>query len=451
MEALALQLASQPPWSDVPLLIFASQSAFDLTSARAYLRLRQTANVTIVERPVRVRTMISAVHSALRARRRQYQVRDLLRELHRRVEERDQFLAMLSHELRNPLAAISLAADNLEQSPEKTNDRAIIIRQTRHLTKLVDDLLDIGRITSGKITLHRRPVDLGDLVEHCVETMRPRAESRRLTMTMNRLAPQVFISGDPVRLEQIVANVLSNAIKYTSSGGRIDVTVGSEGTEAVLRVRDTGKGIPEEILPHVFDLFTQGEVSIDRGEGGMGIGLTLVKRLADLHGGTVRASSDGPGRGSEFVVALPLTATQPEMAAEPEAHPQSDHPRDIVVVEDNQDIRELLRFKLQHLGHEVEVAEDGQSGLDVILEKRPHVALVDIGLPGVNGYELARQVREKLGSSIYLIALTGYGQAEDKKKALDAGFDIHLTKPADFVDLQKVIGRSPIDGGRAVS
>ncbi|MEA2464103.1 MAG: hypothetical protein QOJ98_1850 [Acidobacteriota bacterium] len=451
MRCVREALEKQPPWSDVPLVIFTSKPSAELT-VRSFEQLGGRANVTLIERPIRIKTMISAAVASLRARRRQYEVRDLVRELERRVSERDQFLAMLSHELRNPLAAISLAVDTLADEQGITNEHAILVRQTRHLAKLVDDLLDIARVTTGKISLHFTPIDLKDVVEHCVEVARPRAEARRLALTLESAVPQARVRGDGVRLEQVVNNLLSNAIKYTPPGGSIEVFIESEGDDAVLRVRDSGKGIAPEMLTRVFEMFMQGETTIDRSEGGMGVGLTLVKKLVQLHSGSVRAYSRGRGSGSEFVVRLPHATAQPErhvvVAATPKT-PLKAEPRRILVIEDNPDIRDLLRIKLRQLGHSVDSAEDGPQGLEKLLASPPDVALVDIGLPGMNGYEIARRVRATIGSDVYLIALTGYGQAEDKNQALAAGFNVHLTKPTDFVDLQNILGQVPVRSGAA--
>lgn len=319
-----------------------------------------------------------------------------------------------------------------------------------HLTKLVDDLLDIARVTTGKISLHKMHVDLIDIVEHCVEMLRSRAEARLLRVTVHPVTPHAIVHGDAVRLEQVVNNLLSNAIKYTPPEGQIDIHLETADGDAVLRVCDSGKGIAPEMLTRIFDMFTQSEVTIDRAEGGMGIGLALVKKLVDLHAGSVRAYSRGKGSGSEFIVRLPLAeqSVQPKPAASAPAvtTPPNTSARQIMVIEDNTDIRDLLRIKLRQLGHRVDTAEDGAKGLEKLLQSPPDVALVDIGLPGLDGYEVARRVRESLGHNIYLIALTGYGQAEDKKKALEAGFDVHLTKPADFVDLQNVLARIPTVG-----
>ncbi|HET7437193.1 MAG TPA: ATP-binding protein [Thermoanaerobaculia bacterium] len=445
MDQLRQALEKQPPWADLPLMIFTSQPSAELT-IRSVENLGARANVTMIERPIRVKTMLSAARAALRARDRQYEIRDLVDELQRRVEERDNFLAMLSHELRNPLAAISLAVESSERPEAMVPEAAIISRQTRHLAKLVDDLLDIARVTTGKISLNKTEVDLADLVEHCAEMMRARADAHGLTLTLRIKAPHATVFGDPVRLEQIVNNLLSNAVKYTPSGGGIEVSLEAEHGEAVLSVRDTGKGIAPEMLTRIWDMFTQAETTLDRSEGGMGIGLTLVKKLVELHGGDVRAYSRGRGNGSEFIIRLALT--QPKTAAprRPAAKPlpEKTSSRRILVIEDNTDIRDLLRIKLHNLGHKVDTAEDGAKGLEKLLANRPEIALVDIGLPGIDGYEVARRVRRELDDHVYLIALTGYGQAEDRKKALEAGFNVHLTKPADFVDLQNVLGRVPL-------
>ncbi len=437
MSCLRETLLRQPPWSDLPLIIFTAQSLGDF-KARSFDALGRRANISYLERPIRVKTMVSAAEAALRARRRQYEVRDLVDELHRRIQERDQFLAMLGHELRNPLAAITLAIDSLQHGEgDSTHD--ILKRQTKHLKKLVDDLLDIGRITSGKIMLHRAETDFAEIVAHCIEAMRGRIAAHRLTLRFEQ--SDACVEGDPDRLEQVVSNLLSNAIKYTPAGGIIEVLVGREDGDAVLRVRDTGKGIAPEMLGRIFDLFTQADVTLDRAEGGMGIGLTLVRKLVELHDGTVEARSGGRGKGSEFVVRIPAVVPSARTAPREQPAPAGDAGgKRILVIEDNADIRMLLRAELTRLGHEVEIAGDGTEGLQKILDAKPEVALIDIGLPGLDGYEIARRVRESGGSDgIFLIALSGYGQAEDRQRAYDAGFDVHLTKPAGIMDLERVL------------
>jgi signal transduction histidine kinase/ActR/RegA family two-component response regulator len=345
---------------------------------------------------------------------------------------KDHLLAMLGHELRNPLAAIANAMRVLDaaNAPAETVTRAreIIARQNAQLAHLVDDLLDVARVTFGKIALDRRPVELAQAVRHSVATLAAGGRTQRHTLGLDLEA--VWAHVDETRFEQIVTNLVGNALKFTPEGGTVDVTLRAADGEAVLRVRDSGVGIDPEMLSCVFDLFVQGERAPDRGGGGLGLGLTLVRRIAELHGGRAEATSDGVGRGSEFTVRLPALA-------EPIVEPSSAGsvtttwlPRRIVVVEDNADVRESLRHALELEGHEVHDASDGPLGVAVILRLCPDVALIDIGLPGFDGYQVARRVRASAtGKSVHLVALTGYGQPEDRRHALEAGFDTHVVKP----------------------
>jgi PAS domain S-box-containing protein len=344
---------------------------------------------------------------------------------------KDEFLATLSHELRNPLGAITNAVAALERrgggaEEATTRLRQIIYRQTHHLTRLVDDLLDVARATAGKIPLNRQPVDLSEVAGGCVRSLRASGRARRHRVTFR--AESVIVNADPTRLAQIITNMLDNAIKFTPSGGSVDLDVLREGQEAVLRVSDTGIGIASEMLSRVFELFTQGEQPMDRSVGGLGIGLTLSRRLVEMHGGTIRASSEGPGRGAQFTVRVPI-----EVASTPPPPPAASGPdrsRTILIVEDNDDARESLRFLLESLGHRVIAAGDGQSGLALALHHQPEVVLIDLGLPGLDGYEVARALRRSAtGKTAALIAVTGYGQAEDRRRSKEAGFDAHLVKP----------------------
>jgi PAS domain S-box-containing protein len=344
---------------------------------------------------------------------------------------KDEFLATLSHELRNPLGAITNAVAALERrgggaEEATTRLRQIIYRQTHHLTRLVDDLLDVARATAGKIPLNRQPVDLSEVAGGCVRSLRASGRARRHRVTFR--AESVIVNADPTRLAQIITNMLDNAIKFTPSGGSVDLDVLREGQEAVLRVSDTGIGIASEMLPRVFELFTQAEQPMDRSVGGLGIGLTLSRRLVEMHGGTIRASSEGRGRGAQFTVRVPI-----EVASTPPPPPAAsvpDRSRTILIVEDNDDARESLRFLLESLGHRVIAAGDGQSGLALALHHQPEVVLIDLGLPGLDGYEVARALRRSAtGKTAALIAVTGYGQAEDRRRSKEAGFDAHLVKP----------------------
>jgi signal transduction histidine kinase len=343
---------------------------------------------------------------------------------------KDELLAMLGHELRNPLAAIAHAAHVLdapglsEESARRA--RQIIARQNTHLARLVDDLVDVARVTSGKIVLTRRPLELAEAVRRGVATLAAsgRTEHHRVTLDLE----PVWASVDETRLEQVVTNLVGNALRFTPPGGTIDIALRAVDGEAVLRVRDSGVGIPAEMLPRVFDSFVQGPRRPGGGPGGLGLGLTLVRRITELHGGTVEATSEGADCGSTFTVRLPTVAA-PTPASPPAAPAGNGRRRRIVIVEDNADAREMLHFALELSGHEVHEAHDGPSGLATILRLRPDVALVDVGLPELDGYEIARQVRKTAGTTIRLIALTGYGQPDDRRHALEAGFDAHLVKP----------------------
>ncbi len=300
MALLLGALARQPTWSDVPLIVFGAPSS---------TLLEQSANMTVIERPVRIRTLVSATKAALRARRRQYETRNLVHKLEQSVRDRDQFLAMLGHELRNPLAAILTASELMDRrAGQPLREQAIVSRQSRHLARLVDDLLEVARVTSGKIVLHRVAFDLHEVAQRALATLQPAARQQGVELGLHSDSAPLLLVADPVRVEQVLTNIVGNGIKYTPSGGRIDVEVLRDGDDAVLRVRDTGAGIDPAVLPRIFDLFVQGPDTMDRAQGGMGIGLTLVQRLVLLHGGSVRAQSDGPGKGSEFEVRLPLHA-----------------------------------------------------------------------------------------------------------------------------------------------
>lgn len=356
---------------------------------------------------------------------------------------KDEFLSMLGHELRNPLGAIANASRLLDdpRADEQTTVRAqeIIARQVVHLARLTDDLLDAGRALTGKIVLRLMPVDLAAATARMLDggwTTGSNAD-RRVVEDLE----SVWIEADPTRLEQIIGNLLGNALKYSRDGGTVRVSVRREGEEAVLSVTDDGVGMEPDLVSRVFDSFVQGDRALDREHGGLGIGLTMVRRLALLHGGSVHAHSDGPDRGSEFCVRFPATSP-------PDASPASDAPaapiakRSILLVEDNDDAREALRHLLELDGHRVEAAGDGDSALASLRAAPAEVALVDLGLPGMDGYELARRIRAELGGTILLVALTGYGLPADRVRSQEAGFDAHLVKPVDRATLEQVLRRS---------
>ena len=369
----------------------------------------------------------------------------LYRETAEANRAKDVFLAMLSHELRNPLGAIANAVAVLDRGGEGSSPkvtarlRQIIHRQTQHLSRLVDDLLDVARATAGKITLEREPVDLGEVASTCVRSLQDGERTRRHRLTLRVEA--VIVNADPTRLAQIIANIVDNALKFTPSGGSVDVDVRREGRHAVFRVRDTGIGIDPDMLPRVFELFTQAEQGAARSTGGLGIGLTLVRRLVEMHGGTVVAASEGHGRGAQFTVRLPVEV-EVEVAAPrpvPAAAPSPDRSRIILIVEDNDDARESLRLLLESLGHRVLEARDGPEGLALAEKHEPEVALIDLGLPGPDGYEVAQTLRLRLGTEALLIAVTGYGHAEDRRRSKEAGFDAHLVKPVSQTLLSRLV------------
>jgi two-component system, sensor histidine kinase len=345
-----------------------------------------------------------------------------------------------------------MATELMERAnSDPVQNRTIIRRQTQHLARLVDDLLDVSRITSGKIALQRTPVELVELVRRCIASAAASRSGAQRSIEFEPLASPLWIEGDGVRLDQVVSNLLANAIKYTPAGGHVTVTVARFQDTAEVRVRDDGAGIPSQVLPHVFDLFVQAQDTIDRSQGGMGIGLTLVKSLVELHGGRVSVTSDGPGQGSEFAVWLPARASagQPGAATPPPRGDRSHHSHDILVIEDNADSRDLLRTLFESMGHRVAAAADGLSGVQRAVALAPRVMVVDIGLPGLDGYSVARDVRMALGDAVYLIALTGYGQPGDRERAREAGFDLHLTKPVDFAMLRELLDRPDFDLPRA--
>jgi signal transduction histidine kinase/ActR/RegA family two-component response regulator len=360
---------------------------------------------------------------------------------------KDDFLTVLSHELRNPLAAITSAVAVLNRVSEPRDatsaPRRIITRQTRHLTRLVADLLDVSRLSSGKVVLRRGAVDVADAVRRCVAAIHEQAEQAGIELSV-RGGPAV-VEGDPARLEQVVTNLVENAVNFTPRGGRVEVVVGREGSEATLVVRDTGMGIDPALLTSIFHPFIQGTQPPDRVRAGLGIGLAVVKRLTELHGGTVSASSRGPGSGSEFTVRLPLLEAnaRPAPPASEVAGPAS-RSRRVLVIEDHADNRNALTILLEEWGHHVEAVEDGTRGLERLLAWRPDIALVDVGLPGLDGYAVARAARAApSGADLYLVALTGYGQPEDRRRGVEAGFDDYVVKPIDVDDLRAVLARVP--------
>ena len=366
-----------------------------------------------------------------------------LRDVDRR---KDEFLAILAHELRNPLAPIrnSLHILRLTSQNDPVGERVgdMMDRQVNHMVRLVDDLLEVSRITSGKIALRKERVDLAAILQNSMETSRPLIEAVDHHLTLAFPPEPLIVDGDPVRLAQVFANLLNNSAKYTDAGGEIGITVRREDGWAVISVRDTGAGIPREMLPSVFELFTQIDRHADRAQGGLGIGLTLVKSLVEMHGGTVQANSAGLGQGSEFVVRLPLVSDKrpAELSGTPEISTSLLKPRRVLVVDDNRDAAESMGILLKLLGADVHVAYSGAEALEALPAYRPDVVILDIGMPGMDGYEVARRIRQQPEfQKVTLIALTGWGQDKDRRQSQTAGFDYHLIKPADVDALQALL------------
>ncbi|MFT3922217.1 MAG: ATP-binding protein [Myxococcales bacterium] len=404
--------------------------------------------------PFEGQELVATVHALVRLSRAEQDLRTRAEELQAAGRRKDEFLAMLAHELRNPLSAISASLPLLSRhaAHDGTEERAreIVQRQVRQLSGLVDDLLDVARVTQGKIELHRSTIDLAELLVRTVCALRDtKARPRRQTMTLSLPDGPLWVDGDPMRLEQIFANLIDNACKYTPEGGSVTISVSkrpSDGRERLnVKVCDTGMGIAADGLSQIFELFSQVAVAIDRSRGGLGIGLTLVRTLVGLHGGRVSASSEGPGMGAVFEVELPCASPASTANSKCDQEPSGVHKgvarrRRVLLVEDNDDARQGLMDLWQLWGHEVIPAGDGAEAIERALADEPDIAFVDIGLPELDGYEVARRLRANPRSSeLLLVALTGYGSPEQKGKAFEAGFDHHLLKPVEPAMVRKLI------------
>ena len=432
-------LARLPAWADLPLILVARDvPALAALSAAAF---PESGNVTLLERPLNAHTLVSAVQVALRASARQREVGDLLAEREDAVRLRDEFMAMLAHELRNPLApmrnALYLMRSQNIADPVLQQCTGILDRQVTHIVRMVDDLMDVARLERGKVRLQMRRVDLNRAVSSGVESCLPTAQARGHRISLQFNADALPVDADAVRVEQIVCNLVNNAIKFMPRPGEITVETSATRGEALIAVQDQGIGFEAHAAEKLFAPFLQVNPTLERTAGGLGIGLTIVRRLAELHGGRVSGSSPGPRQGARFEVRLPLAAG-PAEAEHEETAPVASRRRRIVVIEDNDDIRASLMSILNHWGHEAVAEADGHAGLARVLAMKPDVALVDLGLPGLNGYDVARRVRATIPDrAVRLIAITGYGQPADRERAIDAGFDAHLLKPVALEVLQR--------------
>jgi signal transduction histidine kinase len=451
---LAALIREHPRFRRTAIIFVSGVHLTDLDRLKGY----EYGAVDYVPVPVVPEILRAKVNIFLDLYRKTRQLERLNRHLEIRVAERtaelvdasrrkDEFLAMLAHELRNPLAAVRLAAQlvvlpDLPQA-QLAKSAAVIHRQVEHLVRLIDDLVDVSRITRGLISLRREPTEISAVVAQAIESSRPLIDTKHHSLTVT--VPDddsLKVDGDSARLSQILANILNNAAKFTDPGGRIELTVARVGADVVIRVADSGIGISAEMLPRVFDLFTQVERPLDRTSTGLGIGLALVQRLVEMHGGRVSAQSGGPGTGAEIVVHLPLIDTGPALvSATPASETASGlSSRRILVVDDNVDAAETLGLMLKLQGHQVQTAHDGLQALNAASVFLPHIILLDLGMPNLNGYETANRIRSQAwGRDIALVAVTGWGQPKDRERTVEAGFDAHLVKPVDRETLLKTL------------
>jgi signal transduction histidine kinase len=447
LDTLLKNLDQQLPWSALPLIILTQKHKPSATALATLAPVTALRNASFLERPVRVMTLISTVQAALAARRQQYEVQHLFKQLEESVARRDEFLAMLGHELRNPLAAMSNAIGvlkrlDIERHPLFLTTRNILERQMQHMGHLLNDLLDVSRVTRGKISLRLETVDLAVVIANAIHGVRPLVEQYNHQLKVQLPSQPLYIKGDPTRLVQLLSNLLSNAAKYTEPGGSIDLSATQLADHMEIRVRDTGVGMTPELIARIFELFSQAERPLDRSQGGLGVGLTVTKRLVELHGGTIEAISAGPGCGSEFIVRLPTNMEQPEPTSDhkPNVQVKPNKTLRILVVDDNQDAVRTLTMLLELLDYEVYSAYDGVAAQELAYRHYPDVMLLDLGLPDIDGYELARRFRSDASfAETRLVAITGYGGEDNRQRALAAGFDCHLTKPVDLSILQEVL------------
>lgn len=441
---LKAALTSQGPWSDVPMLVLARQGANSRAIAHV---MDEFANVTVIERPMRVAALVSAVRTALRSRRRQYELRSLLDGLREADQRKTEFLATLAHELRNPLAPLSTALSLLARkkpSPDEAEKYfELMRRQVEHMVRLVNDLMEVSRITRGKIELQMRPVLLDAVIDDAIELSRPLVERAGHTLTVELGAEPLVMRGDAVRLTQVFSNLLNNAAKYTPPGGRIEVVARQQEGHAVIEVSDTGTGLSSDMLQSIFDMFVQVSGTSKAAQGGLGIGLTLVKSLVELHGGSVEAASEGLGHGAAFTVRLPLAksapSARPRGMASQEGSPASIEGV-VLVVDDNRDAADSLAELLRTMGANTLVAYGGEEALQLARSNQIDIAVLDIGMPGMDGCDLARHLRaEPGGAQMMLIALTGWGQQGYKERIGAAGFDHHLLKPLSLPDFMAAL------------
>ena len=448
MQCLTDMLDHQPAWSDLPLSIITHSRISDPHELHALRWLEHLHSVTFLDRPVRVAALVSTARAALQARSRQYQVYALLAAAEEDVRRRDEFLAMLSHELRNPLSAVSNVIQLMRLQPDRSALAAQMLeRQVDHLTRMVDDLLDVARITSGKVELQKSRIALNQVLSDAIETAALYIEERQHRLEVVWPPQSPYVDADPARLVQVVGNLLHNAAKFTPPGGKIRVSLAVDGNDAVLRVRDSGLGLDRAHRERMFELFAQGNRNLDRSQGGLGVGLTIVRRLVKMHGGEVWADSEGPGKGSEFCVRLPLAkpADGTDPAAVAPARPHA--PCRVLVVDDNREVADGLAMLVEALGHEVRTVYCGRDALTCADDFLPAVVLLDLGMPEMNGFDVVRALQARpRRTRMTVVAITGYGDDETVAKSRSAGFDRHLLKPAPLQALQEIFAAATAAG-----
>jgi signal transduction histidine kinase len=435
-------IGPEPAWSQLPvvLLLARGHAQKDLALLRKF---EKRPSIGFIERPAQKRSLVSALKNAIDARRLQYGIRDALDALQTANRRKDEFLAVLAHELRNPLAVICAAIHIKRRSAGDDGDKMLsaIERQTQQLTRIIDDLLEVSRISRGKIELQKERLDLVSLVREVFEDGADKLRGGKHRKQLSIQSTELFIDGDPVRLGQVFSNLLNNAAKYTPDAGAIDVTVTRDGDCAVVVVKDTGVGIPPDMLTRVFDIFTQVDRNLGRAQGGIGVGLSLARGLVTLHGGAIEARSGGADKGSEFIVRLPLS----EAPVAPNIEPARDrrerrasHTK-VLVVDDDHLVGKLTGELIASFGMEVQVVAGGAEALEVIPKFQPRIVFVDLGMPGMDGYETVRRIRQLPGGdSLFIAALSGWGQAEDFERSAEAGFDRHFVKPIKISELENL-------------
>ncbi len=444
--ALADVVAAQPEWSDLPIVLLARQGADSMDVVNV---LGTLGNVILVERPVRATALVSAMAASFLARERQYQLRDCLGEL-RHADERvrttdrstDEFLATLGHALRNPLASILTGVELVRladlSEPHVRRAVAVIDRQVNMLVRLVDDLLEVSRVTRGAIEIRREPLDLSEILQTAADSTRASFDGSGQVLVLSIAAQPIPVLGDAIRLTQVFTHLLNNAAKYSYPEGHIKVVAEMDEETATVSVEDQGVGLDNERLTSIFDMFVQVDRHSRRRQGGLGIGLTLVRSLVAMHGGEVEARSEGPGRGCQFIVRLPLlTSCAETLRRDAGAFPM----RRILVVDDNEDAADNLGALLTALGAVTKVAHSGEEALDALASFSADCVLLDIGMPNMDGYEVVRRIRASHHVTPLLVALTGWGQDEDRRRSRAAGFDVHLVKPPDLNELGQLLER----------